>query len=288
MKKNIALILGIGLLFIFAWTCRQKTQIKGVNLSVEFSDKVLSDNLMTNVEYKWTLGEDFTKFTTEYTIYVHFWHKNNLLFQDDHVPPVPTTEWEMGKEYSYRRRIYIPVFVDEFDPEFKGEETLNMIVGLYNPYDRTGKSKKEVLSREMKVVPPPPDTPEVIYENGWNDLEIDPNAPLKQWRWTAKEARCVIDNPHRDSILIIKGGIIPELRGEQKITFRLNDIILEEFTPEETVFEKSYDIKKEVLGERDEFYLVIMTDPFFIPANIYPQSKDQRELGVAISFIYFR
>jgi hypothetical protein len=43
-----------------------------------------------------------------------------------------------------------------------------------------------------------------------------------------------------------------------------------------------------MLGEKDEFILTITTDKTFIPAKVVPNSKDERELGVQISFIYFR
>ncbi|MEW5900182.1 MAG: hypothetical protein AB1715_01830, partial [Acidobacteriota bacterium] len=202
--------------------------------------------------------------------------------------PVPTSKWEPGQEYKYQRRIYIPSFIDEFDPSFKGEETLRMSVGLYNTYDRTGESKRDILVQRLKVLPPPPDAPEIIYENGWYDQEIDPQAPLKQWRWTSREARCVIDNPHRDALLVVKGGVNKEIVADQKIILKINDLTLDAFIPEESIFEKSYKVKKEMLGEKDEFYLTVGIDKTFIPTKIFPQSKDERELGCQVSFIYFR
>jgi len=33
---------------------------------------------------------------------------------------------------------------------------------------------------------------------------------------------------------------------------------------------------------------VISTDKPFVPSAVYPSSKDSRELGVMISFLYFR
>jgi hypothetical protein len=228
------------------------------------------------------------KIGRDYTVYVHFWHGNNLLFQDDHVPSVPTSKWEPGKDYTYQRRIYIPSFIDEFDPEFKGEDTLKLVVGFYNAFDRTGESKREILTKKLKVLPPPQDAPEVIYEAGWYDLEVDAKAPLKQWRWTAREGRCVIDNPRRDALLVIRGAVNKDIVPNQKVIFKINDLTLDEFIPSEIVFEKSYNIKKEMLGDKDEFYLVITSDQTFVPAKILPQSKDERELGLQVSFVYFR
>lgn len=287
MKQKVLLVL-VGLFVFVSLSCQKKAQVKGVDLSAEFSEKTLTDNLITDVQYHWKTTTDFTKVGRDYTVFVHFWHGNNLLFQDDHVPSVPTSQWKPGQEYTYQRRIYIPSFIDEFDPEFKGEETLKMVVGFYNPYDRSGESKREILIKKLKIVPPPPDVPETIYESGWYDQEVDPGATLKQWRWTSREARCVIDNPHRDALLVIRGAVNKENLPDQKVIFKINDLTLDEFVPSATVFEKSYTIKKEMLGDKDEFYLVVTTNQTFVPAKIYPQSKDERELGMEISFIYFR
>jgi len=68
----------------------------------------------------------------------------------------------------------------------------------------------------------------------------------------------------------------------------INDLILDEFIAEDSSFEKTYNIEKERLGEGDEFYLTIITDKSFIPAEILPDSGDERELGLQISFLYFR
>jgi hypothetical protein len=280
----LATVLAIGCLA----SCQKKAQVKGIDLTVRFSDKTLSDNLMTQMKYDWKTTGEFAKLAKDYTIYVHFWHGSNLLFQDDHVPSVPTSKWEPGKQYSYERRIYIPSFIDEFDPSFKGEETLKLVVGFYNPYDRTGESKREIINRKLKVLPPPPDAPEIVYDKGWYDLEIDPQSPLKQWRWLGREARCVIDNPKRDALLVIRGGVNKDALPNQKVIFKINDVVLDEFVPGEVVFEKSYTVKKEMLGDKDEFNLIVTTDQVFVPAKLSPQSKDERELGFQVSFIYFR
>lgn len=272
----------------FSIGCKKKSQVQGVELEVTFSEETLTDHLITDMQYRWITDDTFQKIGQDLNVYVHFWHKNNLLLQDDHVPEVPVTEWEPGQEYTYSRRIYIPRFIDEFDPEFKGEETLRLSVGFFSPFDKTEKSKQEVLEKKLKVVPPPLDTPEVIYEEGWYDQEIDPEAFLERWRWTAKEARCIIDNPGRDALLVIKGGVNLEAVKDQKVIFKINDMVLDEFVPEESFFEKTYNIKKEMLGESEEFFLTIATDKTFVPAKVIPNSKDERELGIQVSFIYFR
>jgi hypothetical protein len=259
-----------------------------VELTVTFSEPALSDNLITDVEYKWKTNEDFVKLDKDFSIFVHFWHNSNNLITGDYIPEVPTTKWEKGKEYTAKRRIYIPAFIDEFDPQFKGEETLRLSVGFFNPYDRSGQSEMEVLSKKLKVLPPPLGTPEVIYETGWYDLEKEPKSLLKQWRWTAKEGKCVIDNPKKDALLVIKGGVNFQAVKDQKVIFKINDLTLDEFVVEQELFEKSYNVKKEQLGDKNEFTLTIGVDKPWVPAKVLPNSKDDRELGCQISFIYFR
>ena len=273
---------------LFSFSCRKQVQVKGIELAVDFSDKTLTDNLVTNITYKWKTTSEFKKMSQDECVFVHFWHKTNMLLQDDYFPEIATSKWEPNKEYSFTRRIYIPAFIDEFDPQFKDEETLDLSVGLYSPYDRTGKAKFQILEKKLKVSPPPPDTPEIVYEDGWFEQEVDPKTNLKLWRWTGKEARCLVDNPKRDALLVIKGAVNQDAIKDQKITFKINDTVLDEFVPAGGVFDKSYEIKKDMMGDKSEFRLILAIDKAFVPARINPGSKDERELGMQISFIYFR
>jgi len=288
MRKRYIVVLLLIMAAFFSFSCRKKAQVKGIELTMNFSDKNLTDNLITNVEYKWKTTAEFQKMSADYTVFVHFWHNNNMLFQDDYVPDVPTSKWEPDKEYSFKRRIYIPSFIDEFDPQFKGDETLKLSVGLYSPYDRSGKSQVQVLEKNLKVLPPPPDTPEIVYEDGWYEQEADPKTFLKRWRWTAKEARCLVDNPRRDALLVVKGGLNMDVLKDQKVIIKINDMVLDEFIPTGGSFDKSYDVKKDMLGDKNEFRLTIATDKIFVPAQVHPGSTDQRQLGLQVSFIYFR
>lgn len=269
-------------------SCRQESPVKGIEMEVSFSESPLTDRLYTDIQYTWRIKKNFKKIDQDLYAFVHFWHRSNLIFHDNHRPEIPVSSWEPGQEYSYTRRIYIPIFIDALDPEFKGTETLKLSIGLSFPQDKSGKPLKKVYEKKLKVFPPPADAPEIIYDAGWFDFEIDPESSLKRWRWTAKEARCLVDNPHRDALLVIKGGVEKSILKNQKVIFRINDSILEEFIPGKSYFEKFYRIHKEMLGEKERFSLIISTDKTFIPAEFNPDTKDERELGVQVSFIYFR
>jgi len=287
LRKAVGLFL-VALLVFVSLSCKKENQISGVELDVSFSVEPLSDHLITDVQYLWKTKKDFAGVKEDYRAYVHFWHRYNLLLYDNHSPEIPTSQWEPEKEYAYSRRIFIPTFIDKSDPEFKGEDTLRLSIGLNSPSNRRGGLPKPIFEKKIRFLPAPSDTPKISYEEGWYDLEINPETSLKRWRWTAKEARCKIDNPRRDALLLIKGGVNLGALEDQGVIFKVNDSILDEFIPEGSQFERSYRIKKEMLGEEDEFYLVISVDKTFIPKQVILRSKDERELGIQVSFIYFR
>jgi len=268
--------------------CKKDSRVRGIELDVSFSETPLTDRLYVDIQYSWRFRNSFKKIDQNCSAFVHFWHRSNLIFYDNHRPEIPVSRWEPGQEYTYTRRIYIPQFIDALDPEFEGTETLKLSIGLSFPQDKSGKPLKKVYEKKLTVFPPPPDTPEIFYDDGWFDFEIDPETYLKRWKWTAKEARCVIDNPHRDAFLVVKGGVRKDIFKDQKVIFRINDLILDAFIPQKNHFEKFYGIKKEMLGKEDRFFLIFSTDKTFIPARVIPDSRDERELGIQVSFIYFR
>jgi hypothetical protein len=286
-NKLIGMFLVLATIFLI-YSCKEDPRLKGIELEVSFSDTPLTDRLFTDVEYLWRTRKDFKGMDQDRAVFVHFWHGSNLIVYDNHRPEIPTSQWAPGKEYLYSRRIYIPQFMDEIDPEFKGTESLKLSIGFSFPEDKTGHPLKKIYERRLKVFPPPPDTPKIVYDEGWYGFEIDADTPLKRWRWTAQEARCVIDNPHRDALLVIKGGVRKDILDRQKVVFRLNGMTLDEFIPEKSHFEKSYRIGKEKIGEKDKFFLIITTDQTYIPARVFAGSEDDRELGVQVAFIYFR
>ncbi len=288
IRKKIGLSFFVLAIAVFIVGCRPDSPVRGIEVEVSFSDTPLTDQLYTEIQYTWRMKKNFRKIDQNLVAFVHFWHGSNLIFHDNHRPEIPVSTWEPDQEYSYARRIYIPLFIDAADPEFKGTDTLKLSIGLSFPEDEAGKPLKKVYEKKLKVYPPPADTPQIVYDGGWFDFEIDPESYLKRWRWTAKEARCVVDNPHRDALLVIKGGVEKVILKDQKVIFRINDLILEEFIPGKDHFEKFYSIDKEMLGEKEQFSLIISTDRTFVPARVNPDTDDERELGVKVSFIYFR
>ncbi len=164
--KKIIFFLLLGLsLEVFLPHCKDGSQVKGVSVEVSFSEAVLTDNLLVDMEYKWRTKKNYVQVEEKCSVFVHFWHRSNLLFYDNHLPEIPPSRWEPEKEYIYTRRIYFPRFIDARDPEFKGREILRLSVGFAFPSSSPGKPLRKIFERKLKVFPHS-GTPDISFEAG--------------------------------------------------------------------------------------------------------------------------
>lgn len=287
MTKLRALAVLLVLAVVLSWPCRKQVSVRGIELAVTFSNRLLTDNLFTDITYRFRTTSSFAPPAEDNDVVSHFRHRGKILFQDEFEPPVPTSKWEPNREYVFTRRIYIPPFIDEFDPAFKGTDTLDLNVGLAPPEGGAGASRLVVYDRKLRVTPLS-ESPVIVYLSGWYAPETDPGYPARPWRWTAKEARSAIDNPGRDAQLVIRGSVDAAAPSGQKVTVGIDGRILGEFVPGPGEFERRYAVHKDWLGDRKDFVLVIAVDRTFVPAKVTPGSGDGRELGVRISLVYFR
>ena len=84
MWKKASVVLVAIILLALPYGCKERTQVKGIDLDVIFAEEELSDNLITDMTLTWKTSEEFVKMNQDLQIYVHFWHKDNLLFHDGH------------------------------------------------------------------------------------------------------------------------------------------------------------------------------------------------------------
>jgi hypothetical protein len=291
MKRILfGVILPIALLVSF---CGKKVDRHGIDLQLKLTPATITDSLYLKMDYEFKTEKNFKKLNGDYAVFVHFWRVNSkeMLLQDDHLPLKKTSAWGQNEQLKYSRVLFIPQFLNEFDVDFAGYEEVNLTVGLHNP-KLAGKEKPIVLfEKKINIQPASINAPEIVYDEGWNALETDVNAkdPFnRSWRWTMAKSVCIIENPKKEYTMIIKGAVNKTAFQDQKITFKINDSLLEEFIPTEAMFSREYTITPEQMGVGDEFSLKIETDKVFVPAKVFPGSNDSRELGMQIFFIYFR
>ncbi len=131
---------------------------------------------------------------------------------------------------------------------------------------------------------------DVSYEKGWYNPEIDLNIEeidWQRWRWTAKRALCLVENPKKKALLIIRGSVDKEKYEDQKVIIRINDEILDEFVPYHAKFFREYIIKREMMAENDKIHLIIETDKVFVPSELNREIKDDRLLGIQVYHLFF-
>jgi len=283
-------ILPIALLVSF---CGKKVDRQGIDLQLKLTPASITDSLYLKMDYEFKTAKDFKKLNSDYSVFVHFWRVNSkeMLLQDDHMPLKKTSAWGQNEQLKYSRVLFIPQFLNEFDVDFEGYEEIKLTVGLYK-LKSSGKEKPLILfEKKINIQPASFNAPEIVYDEGWNGLETDVNANdsfHRSWRWTMAKAVCIIENPKKECTLIIKGGVNKTALPDQKVTLKINDSLLEEFIPTDSLFSREYTISPEQMGAGDEFSLKIETDKVFVPAKVFPGSNDNRELGMQIYFIYFR
>jgi hypothetical protein len=273
-------------------SCGTTSDFKGVDLKLEILPDTVTDFLYVKMNYEFDVKDEFSGVDDDYRIFVHFWRlkTKEMLLQDDHKPEKPFSQWKTGDSITYSRVVFIPEFLDEFDIDFEGYEEIRLTVGLYNPIEEKG-NKFILYQKVLNVESASLNAPELVYDEGWNQPEHDPkiqNPKEQSWRWTKQTAVCIVQNPRKESLLIIRGGVDKAKIPDQTVTFKINDQVLEEFIPETAKFAKEYVIAPETMGSEDEFKLIIETDKTFVPSELDANVNDDRELGVQIFFLYFR
>jgi len=290
--RNLSYLL---LVLVLLMSCGKKEgdQIAdvGVKLNLSLSPDTITDFLYVTMDYEYEILDDFNKIDKDYLVFVHFWRlkSKEMLIQDDHLPVKKTTEWKAGDKVSYSRMFFIPKFLDELDIEFEGFEEIKLQSGLYDPQNPT--EKIVLFNQVLNVQPASINAPDIIYSEGWNEEEMNlalSDPFYRVWRWTTKKAECIIENPKKKSVLIIKGGLHKSIFQDQTVILKINDILLEAFISDSVTFEKKYMLTPEQLGDEPEFKLTIESNKTFIPSSLNPENKDSRELGVQLYLLYFR
>jgi hypothetical protein len=284
MTRGRALAVLLAAVTFLSWPCRRGIRAADLDVSIGFLDKTLTDDLFAELTLRFGTSPSFVAPAGDSDVYLELRSGDRLLADDSFSPPAPTSTWQPNKEYAWLRRVYIPTFIDEFSPSFKGSEVLSVTVGFTASATGGAALRSPVLTRKFRLVPAE-NLPVILYLDGWHPPESAPGNPSASWRWTGRAARCAIDNPGREALLVIRGETGPEA---PQITLKLGDRVLDEFLPEATKFEKSYRLGKEQMGTGRDFILTIAVDRTFVPAKTIPGSTDERELGAKITLLYFR
>ena len=236
------------------------------------------------VTYKFVVAADAPKVEQRYRVFVHFLDSSGeLMWTDDHEPPVATTEWTPGKTIAYARTVFVPIY------PYVGDATIRL--GLYSdaPRKRVSLSGEDNGQRAYKVgtvtLLPQSENVFLIYKDGWHPAEVAPDNAAVEWQWSKREGVISFRNPRRDATVFLHLDGRPDLvGGPQKVTVTLAGQPLDSFdlaNRDEVI--RKIAVAASQFGGNDMVDLRLTVDPTFVPAQVPAAgSADQRELGIRV------
>jgi hypothetical protein len=224
----------------------------------------------------------------DYRVLVHV--KNpagDILWQDDHDPPTPTSTWKPGQVIEYSRTRFVPVV------PYLGDAAIE--VGLYREDDRLAlqgsnpPSERETVEQAYRVgtlhLLPTSESVFVIYKTGWHPDEFSPENPSVSWKWMQKTGVLSVRNPRKDVTLFLEYDARPELfpEGPQQVTVLAGDQPVTTFAASSAVPSlMRVPISAAQLGATDMTDIRIELDKVFVPAKLPAGGRDARELGIRV------
>lgn len=236
-----------------------------------------------DVTYKFVVAND-ASFDEDYRVMAHVVDTDEeMIWTDDHNPPIPTRQWKPGQTVEYTRTIFVPVY------PYVGEAKIQ--VGLYST--RTQKrlplTGQNVGQRAYEVariqLQPQTENLASVFKEGWHPAEVVEHNTAIQWQWTKKDAVFAFKNPKKDCIFYFDvdnpGSVLHE---PQQVQLTLNGKPLEAFTLQPGKEElKKIPLRADQLGDAENAEVHISVDKTYIPALVpAANNRDPRELGVRV------
>jgi hypothetical protein len=212
----------------------------------------------------------------DYRVFVHVLDPDGeRLWDDDHLPAVPTSQWKPGQPVEYTRTVFVPNY------PYIGEARVR--VGLYLDEKRLPLAANDVSRREYEVAKfqllPQSENIFLIYKDGWHPAEVATENPASEWQWSQKAGTISFRNPKKDSTLYIEYDARTDLfTPPQQVTVRLGGQTIGTFPADSKNLKLvTFPISAAQFGTGDMSELVIDVDKTFKPGG-----SDTRDLGIRV------
>ena len=235
--------------------------------------------------YGWVIANDFEAPINDYKVFVHIRDpEGNIILQDDHYPPEPTSQWRAGEDQFYRRWFYSPTLLEN--------DYLDFFIGFYSEdgqaqlrVDAGWESMPFIHRMEIRTE----DTAGVpVWVEGWHHPENDPTKSLPNWRWSEESAHVFFSNPRKDAVLHLQAhSPVGEIGGPQIVKLRFGDVEIANLEVVESVpFIERIKVPAEALGDEEWAELWIEVKPSLVLAEVDETNEDERELGLQVFTLY--
>jgi hypothetical protein len=229
----------------------------------------------------------------DYRVFVHVLDDRGAeMWNDDHNPPVPTSQWRPGQRVQYTHTRFVPVF------PYVGEATVE--VGLHRgnerlPLQGPNPDDRDSSTREYRVgtltILPSSENIAFFYKSGWHPAEYASDNPMVEWQWTQKIATVALPrNPRRDLTYYLSYSGRADLFADspQQVTVYIGDQVIDTFqVTDNKQTLRTIAISAAQLGAADSAELRIEIDKTFVPAKIDSAGRDARELGIQVYHQFF-
>ncbi len=253
---------------------------------VTFSKTRIPLGSPVEIKYRFEVDPQ-ARFDQDYRVLVHFLDADEeLMWTDDHTPPVPTSAWKPGQAVEYTRTIFIPVY------PYVGDALVT--VGLYAP----GSNQRLPLAgdllgqREYRAarlqLQPQFDSVLVVFKDGWHPSEAAPDNPALEWQWTRKESTLSFRNPRQNATFFLHYDGQPQMvEGPQTVTVLLHGEAVDTFqVPNGRDDIRRIPLKAAQFGADELVEMTLQVDKSFVPALAPGGSRDPRELGIRVFHAY--
>ena len=276
MLKRVTVLLC--LLVAVACSSKPPAEPPVATTTVTFSKDRAAIGSPLRITYKFEVLPNAT-FDADYTVFVHVLDpEGEKLWQDDHLPAVPTSQWKPGQVVEYTRMVFVPNF------PYIGEAMVR--IGLYNPangkrlsLNATEASRQEYVVGKLQLLPQTANV-FLIYKDGWHPQEVDSNNPADEWQWMKKAGMISFRNPRKDATFYLESDARVDLfNPPQQVTVKLGGQPIGSFAADSKErLLKTFPITAAQFGAGDMSEITIEVDRAFTPGG----GGDTRELGIRV------
>ena len=266
----------------------QQTEAPVATPSITLARNDAAIGMPIEMTYRFVVSPNAPRLTEDDVVFVHFLDTDGeLMWTDDHQPPVPTTQWRAGQTIEYSRTMFVPKF------PYSGETRIEL--GIYSRktgirVPMTGETKGQRAYQVAKFnLHPQTDNLYVVFKDGWHETEVAEEATGVEWQWSKKNATLAFRNPMRDALFYFQCDQPVDGLGEPtRVELRTGSMVIDSFAlpPGQRELRK-INLTKAQLGDAETVEITVAVDKTFVPATITQlRSTDSRELGIRVFRAY--
>jgi hypothetical protein len=266
----------------------QQTETPVATVSITLARNDAAIGMPIEMTYRFVVSANAPRFTEDDVVFVHFLDTDGeLMWTDDHQPPVPTTQWKPGQTIEYSRTMFVPKF------PYSGETQIEL--GIYSRktgvrVPMTGETKGQRAYQVAKFnLHPQTDSLYVVFKDGWHETEVAEETTGVEWQWSKKNATLAFRNPMRDVLFYLQCDQPVEGLGEPtRVELRTGSTVIDSFAlPAGQRELRKINLTKAQLGDAETVEITVAVDKTFVPATITQlRSTDSRELGIRVFRAY--